>query len=128
VAFGGTQAFLPWWDPRGPCPANCSFVAGEPSGAFWTLAAASVAPPPVRPLAYAAALTFGTLTGLLRIVFGGHFLSDVVFAGVLTYLIVWLVHGALYRRRRPWLTDEAIESTIGRLGLALRRPFTRAPD
>ena len=35
--FGGDYRFEPWWDPRGDCPNNCSFVAGEPSGAFWTL-------------------------------------------------------------------------------------------
>ena len=44
--FGGAEHFRPWWDPRGNCPKNCSFVAGEPSGAFWTLAAAAVVPPP----------------------------------------------------------------------------------
>jgi membrane-associated PAP2 superfamily phosphatase len=38
--FGGSEHFRPWWDPRGNCPKNCSFVAGEPSGAFWTLAPA----------------------------------------------------------------------------------------
>ena len=32
VEFGGDQHFVPWWDPRGDCPDNCSFVAGEPSG------------------------------------------------------------------------------------------------
>src|SRR5262249_36075605 len=31
--FRGDEHFLPWWDPRGECPKNCSFVAGEPSGA-----------------------------------------------------------------------------------------------
>ena len=35
--FGGQEPFRPWWDPRGACPNNCSFVAGEPSGAFWTM-------------------------------------------------------------------------------------------
>ena len=29
--FGGTGHFVPWWDPRGDCPKNCSFIAGEPS-------------------------------------------------------------------------------------------------
>ena len=38
--LGGTDKFTPWWDPRGECPNNCSFVAGEPSGAFWTMAPA----------------------------------------------------------------------------------------
>src|SRR5262244_2092592 len=25
--FGGDLAFVPWWDPRGTCDKNCSFVA-----------------------------------------------------------------------------------------------------
>jgi lipid A 4'-phosphatase len=45
--FGGEEHFRPWWDPRGDCPKNCSFIAGEPSGAFWTLSAAAVAAPPL---------------------------------------------------------------------------------
>ena len=27
--FNGPEQFRPWWDPRGPCERNCSFVAGE---------------------------------------------------------------------------------------------------
>src|SRR5580700_1577171 len=76
IEFGGDQPFVPWWDPRGVCPKNCSFVAGDPSGAFWTLAPASLVPGRLRPLAYAAALTFGVGIGLLRIAFGAHFFSD----------------------------------------------------
>ncbi|MBV9840399.1 MAG: hypothetical protein JOY99_02500, partial [Sphingomonadaceae bacterium] len=26
-AFAGTERFVPWWDPRGDCPQNCSFVS-----------------------------------------------------------------------------------------------------
>ena len=43
--FGGQEHFRPWWDMRGDCEKNCSFVAGEPSGAFWTMAGAAVVPP-----------------------------------------------------------------------------------
>ena len=43
--FEGQYRFVPWWDPRGDCPDNCSFIAGEPSGAFWTLAPAALAAP-----------------------------------------------------------------------------------
>src|SRR5262249_52429429 len=75
--FRGSERFLPWWDPRGPCDKNCSFVAGEPSGAFWTLAPAAVAPPQWRAVAYGAALAFGSAVGLLRMAGGGHFFSDV---------------------------------------------------
>src|SRR5204862_954615 len=26
--FRGAERFVPWWDPRGDCPTNCSFVSG----------------------------------------------------------------------------------------------------
>ncbi len=54
--FGGQQHFVAWWDPRGDCPANCSFVSGDVAGAAWTLAPAALVPPPWRALAYGAAL------------------------------------------------------------------------
>lgn len=113
--FGGTDRFVAWWNPLGGCPKNCSFVAGEPSGAFWTLAAAAVAPPQWRALGYAGALTFGAAVGLMRIAGGGHFFSDVVFAGVFTFLLIWLVHGLLYRWPATRTTDAAIERKIARL-------------
>lgn len=99
VEFGGPLQFVPWWDPRGDCPKNCSFVAGEPSGAFWTLAPAALVPPHWRALAYTGALTFGAAVGLVRVAGGGHFVSDVIFAGVFMFLLIWVVHGLLYRWR-----------------------------
>jgi membrane-associated PAP2 superfamily phosphatase len=110
--FGGDDPFLPWWDPRGECPKNCSFVAGEPSGAFWTLAPAAVTPPHWRALAYGGALAFGSAIGLLRMAGGGHFFSDVVFSGVFTFLVIWLVHGWLYRWRATAITDAAVERAL----------------
>jgi membrane-associated PAP2 superfamily phosphatase len=113
--FGGEEHFRPWWDPRGDCPKNCSFVAGEPSGAFWTLAPASVVPPQWRALAYGSALAFGAAVGVLRMAAGAHFFSDVVFAGVFTFLVIWLVHGALYRWPPTRTTDAALERTLDRM-------------
>ena len=78
---------------------NCSFVAGESSGAFWAFAPASLAPAPLRPLAYAAATAFGDGGRDLAHAHGGHFFTDVVFAGVFTFLIVWLMHRLLYGLR-----------------------------
>jgi len=102
--FDGPLTFVPWWDPRGACPKNCSFVAGEPSGAFWTLAPAALAPPHWRALAYGAALAFGAAIGLIRAAGGGHFISDVVFAGVFMFLLIWTMHGLLFR----WRTSSLI--------------------
>lgn len=126
--FGGDGPFLPWWDPRGQCRDNCSFIGGEAAGGFWTLAPAALAPPQWRPLAYAAAVAFGAGVGLVRIAFGGHFFTDVVFAGVFTFLVIWLVHGLLYRWRATRLSDAAVEQPLERLGLALRRLVRGSPQ
>jgi lipid A 4'-phosphatase len=123
--FGGTGRFTPWWDPRGGCPANCSFIAGEPSGAFWTLAPAALTPPQWRPLAYGAALAFGAGIGALRMAAGAHFFTDVAFAGVFMFLLAWTLHGLLFRWRPTRPTDEAIEDPLVRAGEALRRALRR---
>jgi lipid A 4'-phosphatase len=125
--FGGDQHFVPWWDPRGDCPDNCSFVAGEPSGAFWTLAPAALVPPAWRALAGAAALAFGAGIGLVRIAGGGHFFTDVVFSGFLTFIIIWLTHGLLYRWRATRISDRTIERALERLVLPLRGAARQVP-
>jgi lipid A 4'-phosphatase len=133
--FGGNDRFTPWWDPRGTCPNNCSFIAGEPSGAFWTMAVAAIAPPQWQVVAYSAALIFGTAIGVLRMAAGGHFFTDVVFAGVFMYLVLWTLHGLIFRWRATRLSDDAIEralawpgETILRALSSLSRRSGRKPD
>ena len=129
-AMHGPEKFTAWWDPRGACDNNCSFVAGEGAGGFWTLAPAALAPPAWRPLAYGAALLFGAAAGGLRLSGGAHFFTDVVFSGVFTFLIIWLVHGLIYRWPSTRLTDEGVERTIERFVLpgyeAVQRMISRA--
>ena len=115
--FGGDQHFVAWWDPRGDCPGNCSFVSGDVSGAMWTIAPAALVPAQWRALAYGAALTLGAGMAVLRVVAGAHFFSDVVFAGVFTFLIIWVVHGLIYRWSGTRLTDEGIERAVERFAL-----------
>jgi lipid A 4'-phosphatase len=57
--FAGSAPFEPWWRPSDACKRKCSFVSGEASQAFWTIAPASLAPPQVRPLALGGALHGG---------------------------------------------------------------------
>jgi lipid A 4'-phosphatase len=131
VEFGGDQHFVAWWDPRGDCPDNCSFVAGEPSGAFWTLAPAALVPPAWRALATAAALAFGAGIGFVRLAGGGHFFTDVVFSGIFTFLVIWLMHGLLFRWRATRISDRTVERALERLMLPLQghlpRPFAPRP-
>jgi lipid A 4'-phosphatase len=113
--FGGNRSFVAWWDPRGGCPSNCSFVSGDVSGAFWTLAPAALAPPPWRALAYGGALALGTAMAVVRMMAGAHFFSDTVFAGVFTFLIIWIAHGLIYRWPRTRLTDDGVERAVERI-------------
>jgi len=121
--FNGDQHFTPWWDPRGDCPDNCSFIAGEPSGSFWTLAPAALAPVELQPVAYGAALAFGVGIVILRIAGGAHFLSDVVFAGVFMYLLIWSAYGLIYRWPATPFTEDAIGTFLLRAGDAVRNAY-----
>lgn len=103
TAFGGGLDFVPWWSPFGRCESNCSFVSGEASSAFWLLAVAVVLPERYRPVAIVAAVLYGLAVGLARIAIGGHFISDVLFAGVSTALVIWLLHRLIFH----WLGGPA---------------------
>ena len=112
--FNGDLPFMAWWDPRGGCERNCSFFSGEGATAFWTYAPAALAPPPWRLLAYTAATLFGLITSALRMAFGGHFLTDVATAGLVTFVVIWLAHGYIYRWSWTRLSDKAVDAALTR--------------
>ncbi|HEX7792427.1 MAG TPA: phosphatase PAP2 family protein [Afipia sp.] len=112
--FNGPLEFKPWWDPRGACPKNCSFFSGEGATAFWTYAPAALTPPAWRPVAYVAATAFGVFTGGLRMAFGGHFLTDVLFSGTVSFTVIWLAYALIYRWPSTRLTDYGIDAALTR--------------
>jgi membrane-associated phospholipid phosphatase len=63
----------------------------------------------------------------MRMLVGGHFLSDVIFAGIFTGLLIWAVHGLLFRwpatRLDERVTDAAFEK-IGRMIIRFFAGFT----
>ena len=117
--FAGSETFQPWWHPSSACKRNCSFVSGEASQAFWTVAPASLAPPQLRPFALGGAVLFGTAVGAMRMVFGRHFLTDIVFAGVITIAIVMALYRLLLEPARR--NDERLEQGMTRVSVALHR-------
>ena len=86
--FHGPYAFKPWYDDQGACKKNCSFVSGEAATGFWMVAPTVFVPPPFRVPAIVAAFAFGIAASLLRMAFGGHYLSDVLLGGLVTLIIV----------------------------------------
>jgi lipid A 4'-phosphatase len=86
AAFGGPHHFTPAPLPAAECANNCSFVCGHAALGFGLVAFALLLPPGApRRRAVAAALACGAFIGLDRIALGRHFLSDVVFAGLIVY-------------------------------------------
>lgn len=133
LGFGGHDPFVAWWDTRGVCPHNCSFVSGDVSFGTWTLASATLVPPPWRAVAYTAALAFSTGIAVLRMLQGGHFFTDTVFGGVFTFLIVWVVYHLIYRWRATRITDDQVEQwlewlVLPRSRLAPRTDAHTQPD
>jgi len=62
------------------------------------VAPALLVPQPFRAVAIAAALAFGIVASALRMAFGGHFLSDVLFGGLISLIVVFAVRWALWPR------------------------------
>lgn len=83
--FGGDKQFTRAALPTDQCEKNCSFVSGHASVGFYFLAFAFIWPRRRR-LWLGVGTAAGLGVGLVRIVQGGHFLSDVIFAGIVVYL------------------------------------------
>jgi lipid A 4'-phosphatase len=98
-AFGGALHFTPAPLPGAECLRNCSFVSGHAALGFSLVAFAFLLPPgATRRRGVAAALGFGLFIGVVRIAQGGHFLSDVVWAGLLVFGITGILHWSIVER------------------------------
>jgi lipid A 4'-phosphatase len=97
LQFQGGDVYVGPFAFNGACDHNCSFVAGDPAAAFAFLAPALLLPPPRRKWGVAAAFAFGLLVGLMRMYQGGHFLSDVIFAGIVSWSTALGLHWLMFR-------------------------------
>ena len=80
--FGGTTKFTPALQPSTRCATNCAFVSGHAAAAFYLMAGYWV----TRQRRYlVAGIGFGLFVGFVRMAMGAHFLSDVLFAGLIVY-------------------------------------------
>jgi membrane-associated PAP2 superfamily phosphatase len=96
TVFGGTAVFQPVLQPSNQCQRNCSFVSGHAATGYALLAIGLMAAPAVRRRWLHAGGAAGLLLGLARVSQGAHFLSDILFAGI----VVWACAAAV---RHGWL-------------------------
>jgi lipid A 4'-phosphatase len=93
IEFGGTKQFTTAPLPAAQCERNCSFVSGHAALGFSLVGFALLLPVGWRRrAAIAAAFGFGALVGFGRIAAGHHFLSDVVYAGLIVWATSWLLY------------------------------------
>ncbi|OCP04260.1 MULTISPECIES: phosphatase PAP2 family protein [unclassified Ensifer] len=91
LEFGGILPFTPAWQVSGACNRSCSFASGESATAIALVALALLLPAQWRRAAIVALIPLILAFSLNRIVFGAHFLSDVVLAWLLMlWLMAWL--------------------------------------
>ncbi len=100
AVFGGDQSFTPFYLVSEACRSNCSFVSGH-AGMAYSFLAFSFLPArrSRRLMLLAAAILLGLLTGWMRVIQGGHFLSDVLFSGMVVFGLTWLLALVILR---PW--------------------------
>ena len=101
IDFGGKDEFRPWYRFDGGCDKNCGFPSGEASSGFWMVAPAMLVPPPFEAVAVAGAFAFGVGASVLRLAFGGHYLSDVLMGGLISLIVVFAVRRLVWPRGAP---------------------------
>jgi lipid A 4'-phosphatase len=93
--FGGSKSYSLPLVPSDQCDHNCSFVSGEASMMYTLFFAAAFLFPWYGRRLILAGVVFGLFSGIIRVSQGAHFLSDVVFAGVVMALTVATIYLAL---------------------------------
>lgn len=78
--FGGSALFTPPWELTDQCVRNCSFISGEAASAFALLTLVVFINPKYSTLYFGAIGVVAAAFSFNRVLFGAHFLSDVVIA------------------------------------------------
>jgi len=99
VQFGGEKSFSTAGVIVQECNKNCSFPSGHAAAGFYFFALAFLLRGVKRKIAFWIALLWGSLVGFVRVVQGGHFLSDVVCSGVIVYLVSLGVYYLMFERK-----------------------------
>ena len=92
IEFGGTKQFTPPLLIADQCKKNCSFVSGHAAAAFFISAFGLLFTAWKRTALYSFGIVYGLWIGFIRMAMGGHFFSDIIFAGIFTLLVVHLVY------------------------------------
>ena len=94
MQLGGKDVFTPWYELSNACNTNCSFVSGDASVGFSIIILYLITK---KILFFYLSIAFGLILGFIRIIAGGHFLSDVLLAGT-CIIILNLILFSFYKK------------------------------
>ncbi len=80
INFGGVDFFTPWFKISQSCESNCSFVSGDASVGFAIIVFYFITK---KNIFVYLSLIGGISLGFIRIIAGGHFISDIIFAQII---------------------------------------------
>jgi lipid A 4'-phosphatase len=108
MEFGGDRVFTPPWELTDQCLRNCSFISGEAASAFALLTLVVFIGPKRAPFYLIGMCVLVSAFSFNRVVFGAHFLSDVLLA----WNVMWVLAILLWR----WFSTNApqIDAAFGR--------------
>lgn len=89
--FGGDAVFTPPWQLTDECVRNCSFISGEAASAFALLTLVVFVAPRYRTLYLGAVGIVAAAFAFNRVMLGAHFLSDVVIAWNVMFVLAALL-------------------------------------
>lgn len=121
--FGADKTFQEVWhiDSK-QCSDNCAFVCGDCAAAFtfWMFL------PFIRRRVWQITYGIGILGGgvfysWIRIGQGGHFLSDTIFAGLFTYIGIYIIYWFFYRYNPRWLQEATLQTAFSQLHNKFRK-------
>ncbi len=95
--FGGNKQFTPAFVYSGVCEKNCSFVSGHAAMGFYFMILGWLF---ASPRAFWAGCIVGVVLSFTRIIQGGHFFSDTLFAFWAVYFVISVL-GAMLGFRHP---------------------------
>ncbi len=86
LQFGGNDVFTPWYKFGDSCVSNCSFVSGDASVGFALIVLYFITK---KNIYIYLSVLFGVSLGFIRIIEGGHFLSDIIFSQIIVTGIIF---------------------------------------
>jgi lipid A 4'-phosphatase len=97
--FGGSYFYQKIWVMGHHATSSCSFVCGHCSGAFAFICLIPITPPRHRIWVCMAVFVYAILIGLARLAQGAHYLSDIMLAYCIDYIVITALYWLVFRKK-----------------------------